>query len=376
MLVELKRNLNTIHSELQNKLVPENLKKNVNIFTVDGAVTPGNKFSELIHYDGVRDIVLENKSTPYGFSINSDGYYESDNQGVDGSYAVCKLTFDSNGQEELNLECINYAESGCDFGIISKLDTELSLSNSTDSSTLVFRNFSSSSSANPQYVDIPLTEGTHFIYIKYKKDSSVSTHNDSFQFKILNRNYNELVNEIATIPYRSKAEMDLDLGQSDGIIGIIYNDSNEATKAYRFERGIWTLYQDIEGKAVYFKTVSQMLLDTNYPEDTNAIIIDTNEVYQATYKMVNGNWLLIGVPDDYSKSMNNLNQVDGIIEKYEGPGGTDQEIIDKLDYILNGGTYVDSGMFLTEDATISDGLPSFIGTVTDGTLDLDLGGNE
>ena len=33
----------------------------------------------------------------YGFSLNENGYYESENAGVDYSYAICKIKINSHG---------------------------------------------------------------------------------------------------------------------------------------------------------------------------------------------------------------------------------------------------------------------------------------
>ena len=121
----------------------------------------------------------------YGFEMNSNGYYESTNKGVINSAAVCKLTFDTFGKYHLYLDCINYAESSYDYGILSKLDTALGTTYSDDGTSKTFYSFKSKQSANVVTVDYgEIAAGEHFIYIKFKKDSSQDKNNDSLQFKV------------------------------------------------------------------------------------------------------------------------------------------------------------------------------------------------
>lgn len=119
----------------------------------------------------------------YGFELNNNDYYESTNKGVSSSYALAKINIDAPSYR-LYLDCINSGESGCDFGILSNLDTTLTSSKNVDSSN-VFKSFKSSSSTNVQTVDygvIPL--GQHYIYVKYRKDGSSDSGNDSLQFQV------------------------------------------------------------------------------------------------------------------------------------------------------------------------------------------------
>lgn len=119
----------------------------------------------------------------YTFELNANDYYESNNKGIDSSYALCKVTFQtSTGQ--LILDCINYAESNYDFGILSNLDTSLSLSWGTDSENTYY-SFKGKSQSTVQTVSYTgIDDEEHFIYIKYRKDSSYANNNDSLQFKI------------------------------------------------------------------------------------------------------------------------------------------------------------------------------------------------
>lgn len=119
----------------------------------------------------------------YGFTLNSNGYYESGNKAVNSSYAICKVVFNTQGLG-LKVDCINYAEANYDYGLLSNLNTELALSNSADSSG-VFKNFKGSSKANVQSVDYgSIDAGENFVYVKFIKDGSGNSNNDSLQFKL------------------------------------------------------------------------------------------------------------------------------------------------------------------------------------------------
>ena len=122
----------------------------------------------------------------YPFELNTNGYYESTNKGQRNSYSYATLNYE--GFENLVLECINSGESNYDYGIISQPDVLLSESTSNDGatgSTNVFHNFKGESSTNPVQLTIPSDKGSHFITIKFRKDVSGDSGNDSLQFKVI-----------------------------------------------------------------------------------------------------------------------------------------------------------------------------------------------
>lgn len=120
----------------------------------------------------------------YGFALNSNGYYESQNKGYSNSAALCKVTIENSLYQEVIFDCINYAESTYDFGILSKVGVALSTGYNEDSSSSVQKSFSGSQSASVQSVSYgPIASGS-VIYVKYKKDSSMNQNNDSLQFKV------------------------------------------------------------------------------------------------------------------------------------------------------------------------------------------------
>ena len=128
--------------------------------------------------------VTKPDSGSYTFVLNSNGYYESNNKGVHSSYALCKVTFVLLKTSNVIFHCINYAESGCDYGILSNIDTTLTSSSSADSSN-VKKSFSSSNSSSVQDITYSnVSAGEHFVYAKFRKDGSVNSNNDSLQFKV------------------------------------------------------------------------------------------------------------------------------------------------------------------------------------------------
>ena len=124
---------------------------------------------------------VENVSgAQYNFKSISDGYYESTNQGKNNSYALCKLVISNPSKKNVYMLYINSAETDFDFGIVSNLNTTLSLSSNADTNYL---HKCTLSSTEVQVLSLGKVEG--FYYIKYRKDNTDSAGNDSFRFKIV-----------------------------------------------------------------------------------------------------------------------------------------------------------------------------------------------
>lgn len=118
----------------------------------------------------------------YGFALNSDGYYESNNQAQKNSAALCKITFNLAAETEVTIDAITYGESSYDYGLLGAVDQVLTTTNTADSG--VFWNGKGKSSASPYQVTYTIPAGEHFIYAKYIKDSSGNNNKDSLQFKV------------------------------------------------------------------------------------------------------------------------------------------------------------------------------------------------
>lgn len=117
----------------------------------------------------------------YGFSLNANGYYESTNKGVNNSYAVCRVNFEASASKEVWIYVINSGETSFDYGVIGNLDT--ALSTTITDNTYSWKG-STNNSSEIVAVELTVPAGSHFVDIKYRKDSSQSTDNDTLQFRI------------------------------------------------------------------------------------------------------------------------------------------------------------------------------------------------
>ncbi len=122
-------------------------------------------------------------SSSYTFAMTTSGYIESNNQKIASSYAYAKLVFTlETAVSHLYILYVNNGESSYDYGTISKIDTDLSQSTSDDSSTLYAGFFKGQSYTDTKTLDLgACAAGEHYITIKYKKDGSGDTGNDSLR---------------------------------------------------------------------------------------------------------------------------------------------------------------------------------------------------
>ena len=119
----------------------------------------------------------------YGFAQNSNGYWESQNKGVKTSYAVCRVRFEVKSACNITFDVINYAESKYDYSQFGLLDTAITLSADADATVHYdFKDKQSAEIVNVVYENVPA--GSHFIDVKFRKDSSQDKNNDSVQFKV------------------------------------------------------------------------------------------------------------------------------------------------------------------------------------------------
>lgn len=122
----------------------------------------------------------------YGFALNENGYYESQNKGQQSSYALCRITITTTEPNtDIIFSVINFAESNYDYGMFGNLDKPLSLSSSADSD--VKQSYKGKQDPLPTTLTYTVdTPGEHFIDVKFIKDSSQDSNNDSVQFKFQN----------------------------------------------------------------------------------------------------------------------------------------------------------------------------------------------
>jgi hypothetical protein len=119
----------------------------------------------------------------YGFELNSNGFYESQNKGISDSYALCKVIIDNPNGRLVYVDCINYGEDEWDYGILSNINTTLTLSSTADSSN-VKHAFCGSEFELESIQTVYYGAVSGYIYIKYKKDGSGNYNNDTLQFKV------------------------------------------------------------------------------------------------------------------------------------------------------------------------------------------------
>ena len=128
--------------------------------------------------------VADVSGASYKFTLNSSGYYESNNKGVANSAAVCRVNMHIEKACNVVFKCINYAESNYDFGLLGKLDSAMN-TGYNDTSTNVEKSFKGLQSADVQtYTYSNVAVGDHYIDVKYRKDNSVDKNNDSLQFAV------------------------------------------------------------------------------------------------------------------------------------------------------------------------------------------------
>lgn len=122
----------------------------------------------------------------YGFALQRDGFYESQNKGHNSSYALCRISLTVQGTCDVEFKVINNAENNYDYGMFGVLDTPFN--KNADAESNVKKSYKTEHSANEVslvYENVPA--GDHFIDVKYIKDNSQNKNNDSLQFKVVRR---------------------------------------------------------------------------------------------------------------------------------------------------------------------------------------------
>lgn len=94
-----------------------------------------------------------------------------------------------------------------------------------------------------------------------------------------------------------------------------------------------TLEEGAQGVALY-SSVAAMEADTTQAEGTYGVVADTN--FEGVYKYTNGDWIAVGDPIEALQAFNELGNVLGSEEEYEGLGGTEEEIEGILEEVING----------------------------------------
>ena len=133
--------------------------------------------------DTAESYSISNITTSYGFALNNNGYYESNNKGRSSTAAVCRVDIYVPVAATITFSVINYAESTYDYGLLSNIDTTLNSNASADSSG-VYWSGQNHNSSSVQTITYTMSAGNHYITVKYFKDNYTDSNNDSLQFKV------------------------------------------------------------------------------------------------------------------------------------------------------------------------------------------------
>lgn len=189
----------------------------------------------------------------YGFALNNNDYYESQNKGVDKSAAVCRVSFDLPVASTITITFINYAEATYDFGVFGNVDVELNTnyyaanSSVNETSYKLACNTSTYNKSSTQTLTYSnVAAGSHFIDIKFSKDDATASNNDTLQFKIA-ITYNQTV---TTYIY------DITNIQADHTI--VVSAAASGPKIYLKVNGTW-----IQCSNVYVKTNGSWVQQSN-----------------------------------------------------------------------------------------------------------------
>ncbi len=128
------------------------------------------------------NVVQVSTTASQKFILNSNGYYESQCKNINNGWSLCKIEFNVAGN--YTLQCISYGENNYDFGILSTINKTLDASNKIDSAN-VKKSFKGAASSSVQNVSYSGVKVGDYIYVKYRKDTSVNKYNDSLQFKVV-----------------------------------------------------------------------------------------------------------------------------------------------------------------------------------------------
>ena len=181
---EIKQFGSNLKTRLATALNSKGITNSNLIYTIDELV-------EIVESDDVGyTYVVESSYTvtsvsgaSYGFVQNSNGYWESNNQGKNSTAALCKVTLNNPGAKTVRVYYINNAEPEYDYGMIGNMNVALSTNAAQDASSSLRYSCVNDYVLTEQY--ITLGNGTSgWFHVKYIKDNSMSEGNDSFQFRI------------------------------------------------------------------------------------------------------------------------------------------------------------------------------------------------
>lgn len=164
-------------------------KSQLTLVTDNGTViadTDGIYSPNLIHNGIAPTYTVSGVTSNYNFVLSaSTGWYTSTNKGVASSAAVSRVTFNLPVRSIVTFRFINYAQQGQDYGVFGNIDTALGTTTATtsDNAKLICSN-ATYNTPDVQTLNYEMEAGTHFVDVKYRKNASTNSYNDTLQFKV------------------------------------------------------------------------------------------------------------------------------------------------------------------------------------------------
>ena len=133
------------------------------------------------------NVTTQVSGASYGFPLNSStGYYTSDNKAKANSAAVARINLELDSPCVMTISYINYAEATYDYGIFGNIDTALGTTQAVDSNVFYSCSTNNDNTSTVKTLTYNIPAGSHFIDIKYRKDTATDSNNDTLQWKISN----------------------------------------------------------------------------------------------------------------------------------------------------------------------------------------------
>lgn len=280
-MAELLYKANQILTEKQNKLKPEYIKEGVTIFDVEG-----NYEKPTVEYiDHLSNVNMENLTSTYVFEDDGNGGY------IDTMYGhqvkdviVGKLHFNVLRDEDVVFYISNTGNfsAGGDFKwlLIGNIDTELSLENADDDSSLIYKSYKHISLFGKKVITFNnVTAGEHFVYFKIVTSNKWHS---SEQYRIEPRVRSTIYNYVKF--YNDLIELTNDTTQAVNTLATCKNTEfieDGCGIVYRFNGTEWEELAELDGLGFAGEQVQYI----NYNQDMNRLIVDYGETFgPATFK--------------------------------------------------------------------------------------------
>lgn len=250
MANELINQLNDILSDKNTNLLPENLKEGVTCLGITGTFQGGSgEYGKItINKANISNVRVENLSgAGYNFELTDDGYYTSTNKGRDNTACVGKLYFTVNTDDEVKAEILCSSEQSFDYAQISKVDTTTAYgtSNSAEADSNTLFSTKGTDYTTPKEVSFgTLSKGEHYVYIKYRKDSSSSQDLDQLKIKM---QLGQSTEEVNVKLYTSVEDLKADTSLKNKDFGLVVssNANHFMSALYQWVNNEWVMSYDL-----------------------------------------------------------------------------------------------------------------------------------